>query len=357
MNTTYDDILTQMKNIYFDVSGQVLEDSSNVYKRIQAVASELFALSTYGDYIFKQSFIQTATGEYLDRHGELRGCVRKTASKASGVLEFALNEVSAEDIIIPKNTVCSVYGKPFLQYATDSEIMIKAGSLSATVGAVSLGSGEQYNVLPQEISVMVNAPAGISRVTNPNAFISGCDDESDLAYRNRILCSYSAATNNVGTKSLENIVMGLDFVKDCHISYSSQNERIEIVAIAKTGTFTKEQEEMIMNSIGIRELLGTEIKLMQAMPQNFSVVAEIKIRGGFDKNEVSDMVKDAIKSISSALRISEELSLSRISKQLINIDALSEFNIYSKEAYAEVIVCDSNSYLHLDDLVVNCFAE
>ena len=357
MNKTYDDILIEMKKEYFEVSGQVLDDSSNVFKRLQAVASELFALSTYGDYIFKQAFIQTATGQYLDRHGQIRGCTRKTPSESTGILEFTVAEPVADDIIIPKGTVCSVNGKPFLQYATVGEAVIKAGSLSTSVSATSLGYGEKYNVLPNEITVMVNAPVGISSVTNTNAFISGCDEESDLAYRNRIICAYSSAPNGVGTKSIENVVMGYDCVKDCHVSYSGEHEGIEIVAIAKTGSFSKEQEKMIVESIALRELLGVDIIFSQAMPQNYSIVAEIKVRGGFDKKEVKAEVKDKIKTISSALRIGEELQLNRISKQLMNMDALSEYNIYSKEAYAEVIVCDSNKYLHLNDLVVNCFEE
>ncbi len=357
MNKTYDEILIEMKNAYFNESGEIPEESSAVFKRLQAVASELFALSTYGDYIFKQGFIQTATKEYLDSHGELRGCVRKMASKSAGELLFSIDEASDEDIIIPQGTVCSVSGEPFLQYATDTDAVIKANTYNISVPATSLGYGEKYNVDADEITVMVNAPVGISRVTNPSAFISGSDEENDLVYRNRIINAYSCAPNGLGTKSMENTVMSFDFVNDCHISYSSAQERIDIVAIAKEGSFTSEQEQMIINSIPLKELLGTDIQIVQASPQNYSLVAEMNIRAGFDKNEIAEEVKDIIKSISSALRIGEELSLNRISKQLVKIDAISEFNIYSEDAYNEVIICDSNSYLHLNDLAVNCFDE
>jgi len=357
MNKTYDEILIEMKNAYFNESGEIPEDTSSVFKRLQAVASELFALSTYGDYIFKQAFIQTATKEYLDRHGEVRGCVRKTASKSTGELLFSIDEAVSEDILIPQGTVCSVSGEPFLQYATDRDAVIKANLCSVSVPAISLGYGEKYNAPADTITVMVNAPVGISRVTNPSAFISGCDEENDLPYRSRIINSYSATPNGLGTKSLEHTVMNFDFVKDCHISYSSANERIDIVAVAKEGSFTPEQEQMIMDSIALRELLGTDICLVQAVPQDYSVVAEVNIRAGFDKSAVTREVEDIIKSISSALRIGEELSLNRISKQLVKIDAISEFNVYSGDAYNEVIICDSNSFLHLNDLVVNCFDE
>ena len=66
--------------------------------------------------------MQSATGEYLDRHGELRNCKRKSGTKASGILSFGINEASDTDIIIEKGTVCSKGENPLIQYITNENV-------------------------------------------------------------------------------------------------------------------------------------------------------------------------------------------------------------------------------------------
>lgn len=183
LNKTYDEILSSMKSAYFNECGKCCDDNSNTAKRLEAVASELFALSCYGDHIFKQAFVQTATKENLDRHGQLRGCVRKSASKASGYLTFYVEEPATEKIIISKGTVCSVLNMPYIQFATTQSGAIEIGETSATVPADALGTGYAYNAKVGSVTVMVNAPIGISGVRNDTDFSGGYDDESDSAYR------------------------------------------------------------------------------------------------------------------------------------------------------------------------------
>lgn len=65
MNLTYEEILENMKKAYFDECKVNVDNMSDLGKRFETVASELFALSCYGDYIFKQAFVQTATENTL----------------------------------------------------------------------------------------------------------------------------------------------------------------------------------------------------------------------------------------------------------------------------------------------------
>ncbi len=80
MNLTYDEILNSMKIEFAGEKGEAVKELSDIEARFKAVASEIYSVSAYGDYIMKQSFPQTATGEFLDRHEELRSITRKTAS-------------------------------------------------------------------------------------------------------------------------------------------------------------------------------------------------------------------------------------------------------------------------------------
>lgn len=55
-----------------------------------------------------------------------------------------------------------------------------------SVAAESESSGLDYNVLPNSITVVTNAPSGITGVTNPNAFSGGTDPEESEDFRVRL---------------------------------------------------------------------------------------------------------------------------------------------------------------------------
>lgn len=91
MKTTWEEIQKSMTETYENYTQKKLLPGTVEEKKLQAIASELYALSCYSDFILKQAFVQSATGEYLDRHGELRSCKRKSGTKASGILSFGIN--------------------------------------------------------------------------------------------------------------------------------------------------------------------------------------------------------------------------------------------------------------------------
>ncbi|MGN1202385.1 MAG: baseplate J/gp47 family protein, partial [Eubacterium sp.] len=294
---------------------------------------------------------------YLDEHGAVRECIRKKADYAKGTLTFYVDEPAAEKIVISENTVCSAENSPYLQYATTAVGAIEAGDTSVTVPAAAIGTGYDYNVQAGVINVMVNAPVGISGVRNDSAFTGGYDDESDSSYRDRIMKHYSISANGVGTQSIENAVLLLDFVTDCFIPNAENAGEIVIIIAAKSNSITQSQVGQVKNKVGIGELTGAVIDVQLAQPQNFSAVVEADIRAGFDKAEIKSTIENTVKEICSACRIGRALPLNTISKKLIAIDGISSFNIYSNDAYGEVVPCDSRSFLYLNDLAVNCFDE
>lgn len=357
MNKTYDEILEDMKNAYFNECGEKAEDNSQLEKRFEAVASELFAVSCYGDYVFKQAFVQTATGENLDNLGAVRNCARKTASTAQGTLTFTVDEPATEKITISKGTVCSAESSAYLQFATTKSATIPVGKTSVTVSAEALDTGYEYNVAVGEITVMVNAPVGINSVVNEVEFSGGYDDESDSAYRSRIINHYAITANGFNPQSVANAVLLLDFVTDCFIPVAETSGDIVAIVATKNNKLTSAQSEQVRKAIGISEVTGAGVDVLVATPQNFSVVVEANVRAGFDKSEVENQIKSIVNEVASACRIGTALQLNTIKKKLSALSEISSYDIYSNDAYGDAVPCNSTSYLYLSNLVVNCFDE
>lgn len=79
MRATYQEITDKMRAAFFDACGEKPEDLPELDARFRSVATELYALSVFGDHVQSQVFADTARGADLDRHAADVGLQRKGA--------------------------------------------------------------------------------------------------------------------------------------------------------------------------------------------------------------------------------------------------------------------------------------
>ena len=70
---SYENILSGMKEKYTELSGNEIPEGSDIDIRMKVLAGEIFENEVSLDFIKRQMFASTATGEYLDKHAEDRG--------------------------------------------------------------------------------------------------------------------------------------------------------------------------------------------------------------------------------------------------------------------------------------------
>lgn len=354
MNRTYEQILDSMKGEYFKQCNTAVEEGSQIMRCFEILASELFSLSCYGDYIFRQAFVQSASGNNLDKAGELRGCIRKTPSKAIGTLSFSVSQPGETDIIIAKDTVCSVSGKPYLQYATVSDCIIKAGTLETAVDAVSLGAGDEYNAKPNTITVMVNAPAGVTAVTNKEKFDGGYTAESDAAYRDRILRHYNIDPNSINAVSNENRILTLDFVVDCSVVPRSDSRGMSVYVATKSNTLSADEKTDIAYTLPVLDSTGIEYEIQLAKRLQFDLLVNAHIMMGFDEQKIKAEIKNKLFGVISATRINESIPLSRLTKAVSDIDGLLDVSFYTDLIKGDSIMPNEFGVLSAADIEVSC---
>ena len=352
MSLTYDEILDSMKTAFQEEKGESVKNLSDLEMRFKAVASEIFSVFSFGDYILKQGFPQTATGEYLDRHATLRGITRKTASPAKGTLTFSLSEEMAKNVTIPAGTVCSVSGKPFIQFSTDKAVEIKAGELSADVAATALKTGNEYNTQADTVTVLVNPPAYVFSVTNSAAFAGGSDPESDEALRERILSSYGSGRNMLSVSGIRNILLSIDEVLDAKV-FPATDYRMYVCLKTKSGSISASLKSEIKDMLGFAELCSTEIIFTSAEEQQFYIIAEVKALSGYDKAAIEKTVTERITQFCSSGKIGENYSESAAAAACSGIEGVEYVNVFFGSDGAGTVSCATNSYLKLKSIEVS----
>lgn len=176
-NRTASDILKQMlENTRGDIDkrqGSVAWDlESPVAHEIEMLGWELEA--TYLD-----GFLDTASGEALDKHALEVGYTRHPSVKAIGVA----NIEGQDGTLIPKGyRFMSVGG---IEFTADNDVTIVDGIADIPLTAV-LG-GEAGNIGIGELVEHERNISGIASVTNNDTFIGGVDAETDDSLRERTL--------------------------------------------------------------------------------------------------------------------------------------------------------------------------
>lgn len=198
---TADEIYQEMMAAYQARGGTAAEDSCDLAVRLYAAAAQVQALFAQADWVLNQSFPQTAAGEYLDRHAEMRGVARAPAAAAAGVLRFSVKSAGTADWAVESGTVCLT--ESGVRFETTARTVIPAGSLFADAPARASEPGESGNVGAGTVTLLGGCPTGVTACTNPAAFSGGQDAEDDETLRARILDSYRRLPNGANAAYYE----------------------------------------------------------------------------------------------------------------------------------------------------------
>lgn len=147
-------------------------------KTHSAVAHELHG---HLAWLALQLMPDTAELEHLERWASIWNITRKAAAKAQGSITFTGNDGA----VIPLGTV--IQRGDAVEFITDNEGTINAGSISITITAVEAGINS--NTIATSKLTLITPIAGVdsSATVDVGGIINGTDTESDEFLRERLL--------------------------------------------------------------------------------------------------------------------------------------------------------------------------
>jgi phage-related baseplate assembly protein len=181
----------------------------------------------------KQSF-RLVTGSDLDKLAKNYGLIRKQSTPSTGVALMTFASIPATININQGDIVTSVNGLSFTvsvgvsvnpnslnyyrsvatQYSNQLAFVGITNQYAVQITVAASSPGSQGNIGPYSLNQATSA--GVSNVTNINAFQGGTDQETDSAFRNRILAAFSGAS--VGTTlGYMNVALSTTGVEDAAV--------------------------------------------------------------------------------------------------------------------------------------------
>ena len=274
--------------------GCVIGDSCDMAVRLYAAAAQIQALEVQAEWVARQSFPQTAEGEMLDRHAEMRGITRLGAERAEGVLRFSVSQAATTDLAIPAGSVCLTRsGEAF---GTTEEGVLKAGELSVDIPARAAEAGAAGNVATGRIALMSPYPTGIQRCTNPAAFAGGRDSEDDGSLRARVLESFRRLPNGANAAFYEAAALGHSGVAAAKaVGRARGTGTVNVYLTSPAGMPSQALLTEVEADLAERREIAVEVKVLAPAAATVNVAAAVKPEAERSFAEVKTAVEEAVR--------------------------------------------------------------
>ena len=328
---TIDEIYREMLACFGEETGLEPREGTDLSARMYALAAQVYALYVQADWVTRQAFPQTAEGEYLDYHAQLRSLERKPALPAQGTVRFTAGEAAQSDRAIPEGTVCMTAG--LVRFATTQAAVLPAGELTVDVPVQALEPGTAGNVSAQTVVSMAVAPMGIASCTNPQAFAGGADGEGDEELRARILDTFRRLPNGANAAFYEQGALSFDQVAAAVVIPKPRGlGSVDVIVSTLAGTPGEELLEQLQDYFEQRREIAVDVQVKAPTPVTVNVAVQVKAKGGWDKTQVLDQVEETLESWFDGKLLGQDVLLARLGSLIYGCDGVENYAVSAPAA-------------------------
>lgn len=328
---TVEEIYDEMLSVFREKTGMEGSAVSDLSVKLYAVAAQVYGLYVQADWLSRQCFPQTATGEYLNRHAVLRGLERRGALAAEGTIRFSVDAPTVTDLVIPAGTVCSTAAQT--RFETTGEATLAAGSLYVEVPAKAVEAGSAGNVPAGSILAMAVPPVGVSRCVNPAAFSGGVDAEGDDALRARVLETYRRMPNGANAAFYEQGALSFEQVAACTVLPRNRGiGTVDLVIATASGMPGAGLIGQVQSYFEERREIAVDVLVKAPTEKNVNVVVSVEAKEGFESAAVKAGVEAAITRFFSGERLSQNVLVAELYQLVFSQEGVANCRITAPAA-------------------------
>ncbi len=275
-----------------------------------------------------QIFPNSATGDFLTMHGEIKGVYRKQPCKAIGSISFISAQNVSADIVIPIGTMLASSANKDVMYITTTQAIISKGTNVAVASIEAVNAGSSYNIASLMVDILVTPIEHISKVQNNSAILGGEDIESDELYRRRITNEYKRICNGCNLFYIEQLAQNINGVNFAKAEFSSTNNLN--VYVENVGRNISDNIILaVKNELEKNRVAGIKLNVLKAEKLPINTNITICCNNFANKGIINLQSLKVIKAFIDKMQIGEDFSLSKLSKELLSIEGIDDIIITS----------------------------
>lgn len=331
MEKTIETIYSEMLAVFGEASGYLPSSSCDLAARLYAAAAQIQGLYLQAQWLLDQSFPQTASGDYLDRHAQLRGISRSVATCAAGKLRFGLSAAVGGDLTVKSGTVCMT--KDGVRFATTDDATLKAGELYIDVPAMALEPGRKGNVAANTVTIMAAMPVGIKACTNPEAFSGGEDEESDEGLRLRLLDSYRRLPNGANAAYYEQTALSRTGVAAAvAVGRPRGVGSVDLYIATDAGIPDEALLSEVNEYLQEKREISVDLQVLAPTAQPLNIQVAIQPAAGYTFETAQTDADAALRAAFTGVMLGKEVTLAFLGNLLYSLDSVQNYSFASPTA-------------------------
>lgn len=320
---TVEELYSDMQADFTARTGMEITLGGDLSARLYAAAAQIYALYVQANWVNRQCFPQTAQGEYLDHHAQLRALERKTAVRAQGTVRFFGDPASTMERPIPAGTVCMTSG--LVRFQTTQDAVLAAGTSRVDVPAQAVEPGRCGNVIAGSICSLSAAPTGITGCTNPQAMSGGTDAEDDEQLRRRILDSFLRLPNGANSAFYEQSALSFDGVAAASALARNRGVgTVDVVVAATQGIPDQELLEQLNKHF--RECREIAVDVCVLPPEPVPVNIQVRIKSA-DMEQTALQVKQVLTEWFSGQQLGRNVLRAKLGSLIFDTDGVDNYTL------------------------------
>lgn len=325
---TVEELYSDMQADFTARTGMEITLGGDLSARLYAAAAQIYALYVQADWVNRQCFPQTAQGEYLDHHAQLRALERKTAARAQGTVRFFGDASSTMDRSIPAGTVCLTSG--LVRFETTQDAVMSAGASRVDVLAQAVEPGSSGNVIAGSIRSLSAAPAGITGCTNPQAMIGGADEEDDEHLRRRILDSFLRLPNGANSAFYEQSALSFDEVAAAAALPRNRGAgTVDVVVATTQGIPDQSLLEQLNKHFRERREIAVDVCVLA--PEPVAVDVRVQVESA-DMEQATVQIQQALTEWFSGQRLGQNVLRAKLGSLIFGLDGVDNYTLSAPAA-------------------------
>lgn len=326
-----EEIYQEMLSCFEERTGLEPREGCDLSARLYALAAQVCALYIQADWVTRQAFPQTAEGNCLDYHAQLRGLERKPAVAAEGVVQFAAGEAVAVPRDIPQGTVCMTAG--LVRFETTVSAVLEAGELTVDVPVRALEPGRAGNVSAGAIVSMAVAPMGILSCTNQLPCAGGADGEEDEELRTRVLESFKRLPNGANSAFYQQAALSFEQVAAAAVIPRPRGVgSVDVVPATLSGLPDRELLAELESYFEERREIAVDLKVRAPETVTVDVAVQIEPGEGRSREEVLSRVEQTVRSWFTGRLLGQRVLLARLGSLIYGCDGVANYTIEAPAA-------------------------
>lgn len=291
------------------------------YDNLAPVSIELEKLYQKLDYIFLNSFAETAEGEYLDDIAKEVGVFRRQPTKSKGFVTIK----GTIGTVIPIGT--KVASDTYIYLTTEEKEIPEQGEILVPIESEKAGT--EYNIPAETI---VNFPItipGLQRVTNKLATTDGYDGEKDDELRERYYFKVRepvTSGNKYHYKKWCLEVEGVGGVKVFPLWAGLGTVKVAIVN-TEIQAADEELQQRVRDYLEEVRPIGATVTVKSAINKGITITGEVKISKNVEFSEIKKNFKNEIEKYFKKVGFKQDyVSYAQVGNILLNIQGIVDYS-------------------------------